>query len=215
MPFFDFLLTLYTTPTRCCLSDPSQYNEKELLLRVAAGDTSAFSTLFYRWHQQLAEYVLRLTRSQCMTEEIVQDAFMKIWMKKEQLPEVENFHAWLFILCRNHTFNCLRQLARNNIQQQAWIAQVIQQAQSTEEPTRESCFTLLEEAVGQLSPQQRKVYLLSRREGLKQEDIARQLRLSPHTVKRHMSLALIAIETYVRMHAPRALPILILLLINR
>lgn len=115
------------------MSDLLQYNEKELLLRTAAGDASAFSALFHRWHQELAEYVLRLTRSQCMTEEIVQDAFMKIWMKKEQLSEVGNFRAWLFILCRNHTFNCLRQLARNNIRQQGWIEQVIQQAQVSED----------------------------------------------------------------------------------
>ena len=149
-----------------------------------------------------------------MTEEIVQDAFLKIWMKKEQLSEVESFRAWLFILCRNHTFNCLRQVARNNQQQQAWITQVIQQSQAGEEATPDSYYELLEEAVHRLSPQQRKVYLLSRHDGLKQEDIARQLRLSRHTVKRHLSLALQAIENYIRMHAPRALPLLILLLIK-
>ena len=214
MPFFDFLLTLLSIPIRHCLSESSQHNEKELLLRIAAGDAAAFGTLFYRWHQELAEYVLRLTRSRCITEEIVQDAFLKIWMKKEQLAEVENFRAWLFILCRNHTFNCLRQLARSTHQQQAWITQVIQQAQAGEEPTPDSWYVLLEEAVLRLSPQQRKVYLLSRRDGLKQEDIARQLQLSRNTVKRHMSLALHAIETYIRVHAPGALPLLIVLLIN-
>ncbi|HXB08140.1 MAG TPA: sigma-70 family RNA polymerase sigma factor [Puia sp.] len=196
------------------MSESSQHSDKELLLRIAEGDAAAFSTLFYRWHQQLAEYVLRLTRSQCMTEEIVQDAFLKIWIKKEQLAEVENFRAWLFILCRNHTFNCLRQLARNNHQQQAWITQVIQQAHAGETAPADPYYALLEEAVHRLSPQQRTVYLLSRRDGLKQEDIARRLQLSRHTVKRHMSLALQAIETYIRIHAPQALPLLILLLIN-
>ncbi|HXB92071.1 MAG TPA: sigma-70 family RNA polymerase sigma factor [Puia sp.] len=194
--------------------DHAQYDEKEVLLRIAAGDAGAFSTIFYRYHQELAAYVLRLTRSQCMTEEIVQDAFLKVWMKKEQLPAVKDFRAWLFTLCRNHSFNCLRQMARATLQQQAWIAQVIRQAHDNEEPAREYYFSLIGEAIGQLSPQQQKVYLLSRRDGLKQEDIARQLRLSRHTVKRHMSLALHAIEAYVRIHAPKVLPSLILLLVR-
>lgn len=193
--------------------DHTQYDEKEVLLRIAAGDAVAFSTIFYRYHQELAAYVLRLTRSQCMTEEIVQETFLKIWIKKEQLAAVQDFRAWLFTLCRNHCFNSLRQMARAALQQQTWISQVIQQAHENEEPAPEYYFSLIEEAVGQLSPQQQKVYLLSRRDGLKHEDIARQLQLSRHTVKRHMSLALHAIEAYVRIHAPKALPSLIFLLL--
>ena len=192
--------------------DHTQYDEKEVLLRIASGDADAFGAIFYRYHQELAAYVLRLTRSQCMTEEIVQDTFLKIWMKKEQLVVVKDFRAWLFTVCRNYTFNSLRQIARATLQQQAWIAQVIQEAHDNEEPAREYYFSLIDEALGQLSPQQQKIFLLSRRDGLKQEDIARQLQLSRHTVKRHMSLALHAIEAYVRIHTPKVLPSLILLL---
>lgn len=209
---FDFLLTLFPFITTTCLSNTSQYDEKELLLRVAAGDAHAFSTIFYRHHQDLAGYVLRVTRSLCLTEEIVQETFLKVWTRRASLPEVENFRSWLFSIGRNHTFNCLRDLARNTLQQQAWITQVLSQAHSFEEPDREHYYTLIEEAVSQLSPQQQKIYLLSRRDGLRYEDIARQLHLSRNTVKRHISLALHAIEAYVREHVLRALPVIILLL---
>jgi RNA polymerase sigma-70 factor (family 1) len=194
------------------LFNTPQYDEKELLLRIAVGDAGAFSTLFYWYHQELAAYVLRLTRSICLTEEIVQEAFLKVWIRRDRLSEVEDFRSWLFSICRNHTFNCLRDLARNTLQQQAWITQVLSQAHNNEEPDREYYYTLIEEAVSHLSPQQQKIYLLSRRDGLRYEDIARDLQLSRNTVKRHMSLALHAIESYVREHVLKVSPVILLLL---
>jgi len=92
----------------------------------------------------------------------------------------------------------------------AWISLEIEQVRDREEPDREYYYTLIEEAVDRLSPQQQRVYLLSRRDGLKYEEIADQLQLSRNTVKRHMSLALHTIVSYVRLHATRVLPVIIL-----
>jgi RNA polymerase sigma-70 factor (family 1) len=212
---FDFLLTLIPITTTNCLLHDGKHNEKELLLRTAAGDQNAFSLLFHQYHSELAEYVFRLTRSLSMTEEIVQDSFIKLWMKKEQLAEVKDLRSYLFTISRNHTFNCLRDLARKAMQQRAWITREIGQSQGHsdsiwqgEGADREYYFTLIEEAVGRLSPQQQKVYLLSRRDGLKYEEIAERLQLSHNTVKRHMSLALHTIVSYVRAHATQALPLI-------
>ena len=207
---FDFLLTLISITITTCLLSHSQHNEKELLLRVAAGDQIAFTSLFYRYHQELAAYVLRLTRQLSLTEEIVQDTFVKLWVKREQLVQVNDFRSWLFAISRNHTFNSLRDLARKTVQQRTWISQAIEDVRDEEAPDREYYYSLIEEAIGQLSPQQQKVYLLSRRDGLKYEEIAGRLQLSRNTVKRHMSLALQTIVSYVRAHATRVLPFIVL-----
>jgi len=209
---FDFLLTLFSITITNCLFCHSQHNEKELLQRIAAGDQIAFTALFYQYHQELAAFVLRLTRQISLTEEIVQDTFTKLWMKREQLGEVHDFRSYLFTISRNHSFNCLRDLARKAVQQKAWISQATGSAREAEEPDREYYYALIEEAVDQLSPQQQKIYLLSRRDGLKYDEIAERLQLSRNTVKRHMSLALQAIVSYVRAHATRALPLIVLFL---
>ena len=61
---------------------------------------------------------------------------------------------------------------------------------NVEEATTIDNDDLIDEAVELLPPQQKKVYILSRRDGMKQQEIAKELNISLETVKKHMVLAL-------------------------
>ena len=74
--------------------------ERELLAKVARGDQRAFNELFEAYYSTLGEYVLKTTKSISLTEEIVQDAFIKIWMKRETLTQISNFKNYLIVTCR-------------------------------------------------------------------------------------------------------------------
>jgi RNA polymerase sigma-70 factor (ECF subfamily) len=56
---------------------------------------------------------------------------------------------------------------------------------------------IMEKAIQNLPPQQRKVYILSRYEGLKQEEIAKKMQISLYTVKEYMKYAVISIRKFV------------------
>lgn len=182
------------------MSIRSVHNEHVLLKQVALGDPDAFAELFRAYHQPLAEYVYRLTESLEMTEDIVQDVFIKLWMKRETLPELDSFIHYLFILCRNHTFNCLRQTANKRVRQLRWASQF--QETVNEEPGAgdEDYRELINVAIAQLPPQQQRVYFLSRHQHLKHKEIADRLGISIETAKKHMKLALRSITQYVRAH---------------
>lgn len=181
------------------------YNEPELLNQVAQGDEQAFSRLFYLYHQELADYVLRLTKSLPITEEIVQDVFIRIWTRREQLLGISNFRAYLFIACRNHTFNMMRDEARKALLYQKWVADIPFSEDPENAPDREKYYLIIEEAVSMLAPQQQKAWRMSREEGLKHEEIAQRMQLSKETVKRHVSLALAAISRYIKSNAGNVL----------
>src|SRR5688572_32936266 len=89
-------------------------------MQVAEGDEKAFEELFHAYHQQLGSYVLGWTKSVPVTEEVVQDVFLKIWLNRETLKSVERFDSYLFIVSRNHTFNALRQSAKKRLKNQEW-----------------------------------------------------------------------------------------------
>ncbi|WP_431292936.1 RNA polymerase sigma factor [Pedobacter sp. P26] len=54
------------------------FNEQELLAKIAEGDERAFTELFEGYYGALGEFVYKITESKAVTQEIVQDAFIKI-----------------------------------------------------------------------------------------------------------------------------------------
>jgi RNA polymerase sigma-70 factor (ECF subfamily) len=172
---------------------------KALLLRVCEGDEEAFSQLFKSHYNQLGDFILRITESHQLTQEIVQDVFLKIWMNRSALAGVQCFKAYLMVLARNHAFNCLKQIAREKNRQKEWEITVLQQALAgTDETPTVDTGKLIEEAVELLPPRQKNVYLLSRHEGVSQEAIAQRLNISHETVKKHMVLALRFLKNHLR-----------------
>ena len=169
--------------------------ERELLLCVSRGDEGAFTQLFNAYHQRLGLYVYRLTESRPLTQEIVQDVFVRVWLRREALSSVSSFNAYLFTAARNQALNALKQVARQRSGQAQLEATlgVLASEPSDSDPVEEYRL-LLDKAVEKLPGQQQKVYLLHRRQGLSHAEIALQLNLSVETVKKHMSLALRAIR---------------------
>ncbi len=179
--------------------------ERVTLEHVSKGDEMAFEELFNAYHQELGGYVLRLTKSLSLTEEIVQDVFFKIWTNREQLNQINNFRSYLFIVSRNHAYNVMRQQLRKEVLHQTWVEQHLHDLTSDAEPDKEKFYTLIDEAVLLLPPQQQKAWILSRREGLKHKEIASKLVLSQETVKRHISMAIGTITRYVKANVDKVL----------
>lgn len=177
------------------------YDEKILLSRIAQGDEAAFSTLFYSYHQKLGAYILRLTESFPLTEEIVQDVFLSIWQNRACLGDISKFEPYLFVIARNRAFNCLKQMAREHSRRREWASLRRDEPEMGDAlQAADGYDRLIDKAVDKLPPQQKKVYLLRNQEGMGYPAIAIQLGLSATTVKKHMSLALRSIREYVHSH---------------
>lgn len=173
------------------------YDEKKLLLRVAEGDERAFCVLFEQYHRLLATHVMRITRSQELTEEIVQDVFLKIWMSREALSGIQDLRAYLYIVSKNQALNSLKKAARERVilSDKDWeLVESSFSVSQSEEPDR---YDLIDEAINRLPPRQQTVYLLSRHERKKYSEIADQLGLSRETVKKYLQLATESISAYI------------------
>lgn len=178
------------------------HNEAALLAALMKGDERAFAGLFDAYHEPLVQYVQQVIGSREMAIEIVQDVYVKVWMSKEELGTVKNFTAYLFILTRNYTLNCLKKMARERKREQQYQQHVYTSAIVVEgdEPAPDY-LSLVERAAAQLPPQQQQVYFLSRKEGLKYAEIAERMGISPATVKKYMQLAMKTITSFVKSHA--------------
>lgn len=170
--------------------------DHSILQAIAKGNEHAFSDLFYQYHQQLGSFVFSVTGSHELTQEIVQDVFVRIWEERRTLPAVKNFSAYLFIITRNHTLNAIRRSVRiKQKQQEADLYYAL--SDDREQASKENYYALLDNAVEQLPAQQKKVFRL-RQQGLKNSDVALRLHLSVNSVKKYQQLAIQAITKIVR-----------------
>jgi RNA polymerase sigma-70 factor (ECF subfamily) len=193
------------------MPDPATFEMAELLKSVANSDLDAFRRLYDLYLQKVYSYSYFLTRSSEQAEDLTQELFAKIWIKRTELRSLENFDAWLTTLVRNSAYNFLK---RHAIEQKA-----LRRIELSKQPDSVSIDDALihkeyskiyQEAIDQLPPQQKKVFLLSRNEGLKQEEIASNLGISLNTVKNHMKAALFSIRTYMKSYVSSLLVWLLL-----
>jgi RNA polymerase sigma-70 factor (ECF subfamily) len=162
--------------------------EKILLQRSATGDGLAFSELFNNYKFKLYGYVYRLTDSREMAEDIVQDVFLKLWDHRASLDQIDHLGSYIFRMAQNRTINAFKRTALETAIVRRLLTGQPEFSASTPESSLavKEMEALFKKAIRQLPAQQRRVYQLSREEGLKYEEIARQLKISPGTVKNHM-----------------------------
>lgn len=167
----------------------SSYDEKGLLLQVSAGDEQAFRELFTAWSPKLYHFTLGLTGSPELAEDIVQDSFLKIWLRRDRLSEVEHFSSYLFRMARNQIVSGIRRKAMENLILDKRIGQPEPEAGVDEHLHIKLVKNVIEQAVQQLPEQQRRVWRLRRQEGLRIKEVAAALGISEVTVKRHLTQA--------------------------
>lgn len=159
-------------------------NEQDLLAKIADGDESAFSEVFNWYYQGLGQAIFKLTESITLTEEIVQDAFVNIWLRRASLTQIDNFSGYLFVICRNQAFTVLKKLAKEKQLQPAMEQHLQWEADFNDfDNPSEHYRLLINDTVKKLPLQQQRIYLLSRQERLKYDEIATRLNISPETVK--------------------------------
>ena len=167
------------------------YNEKELLIQVSNGNELAFRQLFDSYHGKLYSYILKITESNETAEDIVHDVFLKLWLQKERLLEIQQLNAYLFKMAQNAAYNGLRRLAKRAlVMNELSKGATHESSDPNDKLVRKEVLQIIHNAVGKLTPQQKEVFKMSREEGLKQEDIAKRLNISIFTVKRHLTDAL-------------------------
>jgi RNA polymerase sigma-70 factor (family 1) len=182
------------------LSLPTPY-EKDLLRQIAEGNETAFKTLFEKYRNKLYHYLLHITKSREVAEEIVLDVFLKLWLGKEMVREIDHFDAFLFRVAQNKAIDFLRSANRDHtLRHFVWEEM---QTAGERADSRVICTeieTTIRQAVSHLSPQRQLVYQMSREDNLTHDQIASRLNLSKNTIKNHITESVRFIRGYLHNH---------------
>jgi RNA polymerase sigma-70 factor (family 1) len=182
------------------LSLPTSY-ERELLRQMSEGSETAFKTLFEQYRNKLYHYLHHITKSREVAEEIVMDVFLKLWLGREMVIEINHFDAFLFRVAQNKAIDFLRSANRDHaLRHHLWEEM---QSAADRADSRVICTeieTTIRQAVSHLSPQRQLVYQLSREDNLTHDQIASRLNLSKNTIKNHIVESVRFIRGYLHNH---------------
>ncbi|WP_221392449.1 RNA polymerase sigma factor [Dyadobacter sp. NIV53] len=192
------------------------HSESDLLIRASQADEEAFTTLFHLYKHKLYSYILRLTDSEVLAEDIVQDVFMKLWSDHASLNTIDNFGSYLFRMSKNYVINHFKRMAHETL----IMAEIHGQKPAGCNDTQDMIAVrevekLLSEILEKLPAQQKTVYHLSREEGRSHEEIANLLKISPNTVKNHIVQAMSTIRTQLRRHSDSMLVIVSIIALKK
>jgi RNA polymerase sigma-70 factor (ECF subfamily) len=184
------------------LSPNENYNEKELLLRISEGDERAFAQLVERFNGTLCAFLSTYIslRHQDLVEEVACDVFMQIWLTRETLPSLSHLGNYLFILARNKGLNALKRELREHKRRHGLTPEVADDIDIHSQFIENRALDLIDEAISSLPAQQKKVWVLSRKQNLTYTQIAAELNISRETVKSYLQAANQSIKKYVLAH---------------
>ncbi|SMG13982.1 RNA polymerase sigma-70 factor [Arenibacter troitsensis] len=172
--------------------------DRLLVNELIKGNEKAFRKLFDSYRNDLYKFSLSMVCSEEYAEEIVQDVFMKIWIKRRSLKPEMSFKSYLFTITRNKTIKFLKKAANNRKLREAVFYGKQKFVDSTDLYVRElELESLKQKALDKLSPRRRKIFEMSRNENKSYEEIAEELGISISTVRNQMSTSLEILRDFI------------------
>ena len=174
-------------------------DDYELVNRLKNGEQEAFERLFKKYHDKLFYFSFRYLRSKEEAEELVQDIFMKIWEIKEDINPFYSFNNYLFTIARNTLFNIHRKKINVKAYKDYLVHFFVEYSQdATDVPQFNDTKEYIDRCIAELPDQQKKVFRLSRFEGLSYKEISEMLNISSRTVEAHIRLAMKSIKSKLK-----------------
>ena len=192
---------------------PPAFSEPDYLRRLKQDDERAFDALFRHYSALVYRFAYSYLKSRPAAEEIVQECFIKIWEKREQLREDIPLKGYLFTTAHHAVLNELRR-DQHHQRLQGQVA-AASPASVTNEAEYQELEALYLAALDRLPPKQREVFMLSRQQGLSYPEIAERQGVSVKTVEAHIMQALKTMRKYFNLHGGGVLGLLLLLALSK
>lgn len=162
----------------------AELSDNELMSRVRDGETAKLGVLYERHHQRLLNYFMRMTGSRPVSEDLVQDAFVRMLRYRESFRgDGAGFSTWMYTLARHACTDYIRRASHRNHPSiseqepeadQPGVSDLVEKKQSVD---------TLHRALMKLAPEKREVLILHRFDFKKFDEVAQILGIPVGTAK--------------------------------
>ena len=179
-------------------------SEKYHIQKLQSSCKVGFKWLYDKYHSKLYYFILKLVRNTETAEEITSEVFLRLWQKREAIDPAGSISGLLFKIARDCSMGHLRKIARKSDLREAYIQQYtknISANTSEDDLFFKEYMALAENAINQLPPKGKQVFIMRYKEHLDLHQIAAKLDISPNTVKVHLNRSSRAVKEYLRLNS--------------
>lgn len=165
--------------------EPDQ-RDRELIVRIGNKDSAALRALYTQHNVRLFRFLIRLTGSEALAEETVNETFMKVWLKAGSYQGQSTVSTWLFTIARNEALSQLRK--RREAELDEGYAEQIEDESDTQEVTtaKQDKSVLMRACIDKLSSNHREIIDLVYYQEKSVAEAAEILEVPENTVKTRM-----------------------------
>lgn len=172
--------------------------DSEYMEKLGQGDHKSFDALFMLYHPRVKNFLKGFIKDEEEACDMAQDIFFKVWTNRESISKVSSLKAYLYRMARNMVYDYYEHsLVKESYEQK-------QQSSSTytdlieEDLYAQELSILIDIAIEQMPEQRRRIFKMSRKEGLSNDEISQRLQINKRTVENHITQALADLREVVR-----------------
>jgi RNA polymerase sigma-70 factor (ECF subfamily) len=166
-------------------------NIENIILRLKDDDKSSVDELFTYYYPRLYHFSQSLLKIETYIDDILQEVFVKLWLNRNKINNVETFNAYIFTITKNEILNLIRSNLRDQtFKDKLYVRSVAEEYQTTTKFEFDEIKSSIERIVAGLPEKRQQIFILSRRDGLSNKEIAQQLNISCKTVEDHITHAI-------------------------
>jgi RNA polymerase sigma-70 factor (ECF subfamily) len=185
------------------------FSDDYLFHQIRNGQYQAMELFFNRYYTPLCRFGLSYESNPCLVEEKVADIFIQLWNSRNILDKIKNPKSYIYVIVKNSLKTARKsELFHQQIDETKTITGLFspsREQEIIENEQKDMNTNLIREILDGIPKKSRRVFELSRIDGLKYKEIAEILNISPKTVENHIAVALKYISRTLESYKNRGL----------
>ncbi|WP_435314226.1 RNA polymerase sigma factor [Cellulophaga fucicola] len=172
-------------------------NNVELINSLIKGEEKAFSFLISTYHKKLYVYALSLTNDSCMSQDIVQNVFLKVWEYRKKLNSNYSIKSFLYKSIYNEFVTQYHRNQSISALEKAYVDALNEITDNSGDIEIEKKIKIITEEINCLPKKCKQTFLLSKKEGLTNVEISEYLNISVKSVEANITRAYVILKEKV------------------
>lgn len=162
------------------------------LNKLGKGDHKAFDDLFMQYQPRVKNFLKGFVKDEEEALDMTQEIFFRIWVNREIISKVDSFKAYLFRMAKNMIYdyyehNLIKDTYNLRQKENSLYTDILD---IEEKIYADELSLLIDIAVENMPDQRKRIFKMSRKEGLSNDEIASCLGINKRTVENHITTAL-------------------------